>query len=167
MTPPTARQLEIHTWMLAYQRQHGAPPSMRAIGDHFGISSTMGVHDHLVAMAKKGLVRKGPRSWTAIDSTPPAVADAGIPVPPRVATSRPPAASPTDELLRDVIAGDLERIARRFVSKAKKLTLVIRNPSIPGDIIVIGNDDLEAAIEAAAAEIREQQRTGIVTGAAP
>jgi len=69
MTPPTARQLEIYAWMLAYQREHRTPPSLRAIGEQFAIRSANCVSGHLVALAKKGLVRKGPRSWTAIDST--------------------------------------------------------------------------------------------------
>lgn len=51
--------------------------------------------------------------------------------------------------------GDLERITRRFKAGAK-LTLVVRQPNVPGDAgVVIGDDDLELAI----AEIRRRQET--------
>lgn len=79
MTTATPRQLELHAWMLAYQAKHGAPPTLREIGAHFGIRSSNCVHGHLVSMEKKGLVRRRPnttRGWLALvlDSTPPAFA---------------------------------------------------------------------------------------------
>lgn len=50
---------------------------------------------------------------------------------------------------------DLERIARRFKPGAK-LTLVVRQPNVPGDAgVVIGDDDIELAI----AELRRRQET--------
>jgi len=67
-SPPTERQLEILTFMRAYQQGRGAPPSLREIGEHFGIVSTNGVSDHLRALHRKGLVRKhrGARRYVPI-----------------------------------------------------------------------------------------------------
>lgn len=36
----------------------GLPPSLRQIGKHMGIRSTNGVNDHLVALERKGLIRR-------------------------------------------------------------------------------------------------------------
>lgn len=64
------------------------------------------------------------------------------------------------EQLHDALGDDLERIKRRFKPGAK-VTLVVRQPELPGDTgVVIGDDDLDAAI----AEIQKQRKTGTVTG---
>lgn len=62
--------------------------------------------------------------------------------------------------LADDLSRDLHRITKRFRTPVK-LTLVIRQPEIPGDSgIVIGNDDYDAAI----AEIQRQRVTGTEHG---
>lgn len=69
----TPRQLEIVSWMLAYQAEHGMPPSLREIGAACGIRSTNGVRDTLLLLAKKGLVvhRHGvTRGWRAAEPDP-------------------------------------------------------------------------------------------------
>lgn len=38
--------------------QHGRPPSIREIGQHFGIRSTNGVRTHLAALIRKGYLKK-------------------------------------------------------------------------------------------------------------
>lgn len=63
MNAPTERQLEILTFMRDHMIAEGMPPTTREIADRFGIASTNGVHDHLVALEKKGLVE---RSRTAV-----------------------------------------------------------------------------------------------------
>jgi repressor LexA len=70
VNPATARQLEVHAFMLAYQREHVAPPTVREIADHFNLSSTNGVADHLAKLEKKGLVRHRAgysRGWIALE----------------------------------------------------------------------------------------------------
>lgn len=70
---------------------------------------------------------------------------------------------PVHQQLHEALSDDLNRIAARFRPGAK-LTLVVRNPEIHDDAgVVISNDDPEAAI----AEIRKLERTGIVTEDAP
>lgn len=53
----TPRQQEILSFIYDYTLDNGYPPTIRAIGDHFGIKSPNGVADHLKALAKKGEVR--------------------------------------------------------------------------------------------------------------
>jgi repressor LexA len=67
--PLTDRQIAIHTFMLEYQKEHGMPPTLREIGDHFEISSTNGVQDHMRALERKGAVDHRPlvsRGWRAV-----------------------------------------------------------------------------------------------------
>lgn len=68
---PTDRQ----ALALAFLRQRwaaGLPPTLREIGEHMGIRSINAVHDHLRALARKGLVehRPGERSrvsWRPVE----------------------------------------------------------------------------------------------------
>ncbi len=67
--PATARQLEVHAFMLAHQLEHIAPPTLREITDHFEFASTYSVTCHLRALETKGLARHRKncsRGWIAI-----------------------------------------------------------------------------------------------------
>lgn len=56
----TPRQQNILDFVQEFQEKHGFPPSIREIGEFFGIRSTNGVSDHLRALEKKGfLTRSG------------------------------------------------------------------------------------------------------------
>jgi len=54
----TRRQREILNFILSFSRKKGYQPSMREIGDRFGIKSTHGVHRHLEALERKGYVKR-------------------------------------------------------------------------------------------------------------
>jgi repressor LexA len=60
----THRQQEILEFISKYIQDVGYPPSIREIGDEFGIGSLRGVTVHLDALAKKGYIEreKTPRS---------------------------------------------------------------------------------------------------------
>lgn len=53
-TELTPRQQNILDYVQEFQSEHGFPPSIREIGEFFGIRSTNGVSDHLRAIEKKG-----------------------------------------------------------------------------------------------------------------
>lgn len=61
MIAPTAKQLELHAFMLEYQAEHGMPPTISELKTRFGFASTNTVSDYLKALVKKGLVRHRPR----------------------------------------------------------------------------------------------------------
>jgi repressor LexA len=61
MNPPTDRQREILAFIREWTQKQKYPPSWRDIGDHFGITSSNGVDDHLQALKKRGLVAWGPQ----------------------------------------------------------------------------------------------------------
>ena len=54
----TDRQREILDFITSSITERGFPPTLREIGEHFGIRSTNGVNDHLKALEKKGHLRR-------------------------------------------------------------------------------------------------------------
>ena len=57
-TDLTPRQQNILDFVAEFQGEHGFPPSIREIGEFFGIRSTNGVSDHLRALEKKGFLSR-------------------------------------------------------------------------------------------------------------
>ena len=60
----THKQEMILRFILHYTRENGYPPTIREIGNQFGISSLRGVTVHLDALQRKGYIERGntPRS---------------------------------------------------------------------------------------------------------
>jgi repressor LexA len=54
----TERQREILDFISLSIDERGFPPTLREIGQHFGIRSTNGVNDHLKALEKKGFLSR-------------------------------------------------------------------------------------------------------------
>src|SRR5882762_6276068 len=60
MTEPlTERQEKILAYIKKSIQEQGYPPTIREIGEHFGIRSTNGVNDHLKALERKGYLMRG------------------------------------------------------------------------------------------------------------
>src|SRR3989441_4395405 len=60
MTEPlTDRQEKILSFIKKSIQDQGYPPTIREIGQAFGIRSTNGVNDHLKALERKGYVSRG------------------------------------------------------------------------------------------------------------
>lgn len=57
-TELTPRQQNILDFVYEFQQQNGYPPSIREIGEFFGIRSTNGVSDHLRALERKGFLSR-------------------------------------------------------------------------------------------------------------
>ena len=54
----TDRQKDIYEFINAFLAERGIPPTIREIGEHFGINSTNGVNEHVKALEKKGWVTR-------------------------------------------------------------------------------------------------------------
>jgi repressor LexA len=54
----TERQQEIYEFLRAVIASRGIPPTMREIGEKFGIRSTNGVEGHLAALERNGLIAR-------------------------------------------------------------------------------------------------------------
>src|SRR3981081_2882108 len=55
----TERQEKILAFIKQSIQDQGSPPTIREIGEHFGIRSTNGVNDHLRALERKGYLLRG------------------------------------------------------------------------------------------------------------
>lgn len=55
--PLTNRQAEVLAFVAGYQAEHGLPPTLREIRDHFGIKSPNGVNETLKQLVRKGAMR--------------------------------------------------------------------------------------------------------------
>jgi repressor LexA len=63
----TARQQEIHQFLMAYVDDHGYPPTVREIGDAVGLASPSTVHAHLANLERVGLIRRDPTKPRAVE----------------------------------------------------------------------------------------------------
>jgi len=66
MPPLTKRQSAVLKFICAYISRHKFPPSIREIGNHFGIRSPNGVVCHLRALENKGMIARHPEIARAI-----------------------------------------------------------------------------------------------------
>src|SRR3954462_1367067 len=57
--PLTERQEKILSFIKKSIQDQGYPPTIREIGEFFGIRSTNGVNDHLKALERKGYLMRG------------------------------------------------------------------------------------------------------------
>jgi len=55
----TDRQRSILDFLKEFLRENGYPPTIREIAGHFSIRSPRGVQDHLLALERKGCIRRG------------------------------------------------------------------------------------------------------------
>jgi repressor LexA len=62
MDPLTARQQQVLSFIERQQREKGLPPTMREIQAHFGFRSVTAAANYLRVLAKKGAIRKAPKS---------------------------------------------------------------------------------------------------------
>jgi repressor LexA len=82
----TERQQKVYQFIHEKITQRGYGPTVREIGECFGISSPNGVMCHLKALEKKGLIRRSPNKSRAIELTREAIdAEKGLPLAGRVA----------------------------------------------------------------------------------
>jgi repressor LexA len=58
----TRRQAEILTFIVQVIREQGCPPTIAEIGAAFGIASTNGVNDHLLALERKGYIERSSKA---------------------------------------------------------------------------------------------------------
>lgn len=82
----TERQQQVYQFIYEKITHRGYGPTVREIGERFGISSPNGVMCHLKALEKKGLIRRSPNKSRAIELTREAIAaEKGLPLAGRVA----------------------------------------------------------------------------------
>ena len=81
----TDRQREVYQFIREKIRHRGYGPTVREIGENFGISSPNGVMCHLKALEKKGLITREPNMSRAIQLTADPAEERGLPLAGRIA----------------------------------------------------------------------------------
>ena len=81
----TKRQKAVYEFIRDKIQNRGYGPTVREIGDHFGISSPNGVMCHLKALEKKGIITREPNMSRAIRLIAEPVEEKGLPLAGRIA----------------------------------------------------------------------------------
>lgn len=101
----TVKQNDILSFLQDYVEEYGFPPTMKEIGDKFGFASTNAVTQYLVALEKKGYIRRSTkgasRGIQIIDFTP---------SPKHIAQSAPALHVPTHRSLAPMMNHQLQSI---------------------------------------------------------
>jgi repressor LexA len=135
----TKRQAAILRFIIASIRDNGYPPTIAEVGEKFGITSTNGVNDHLVALEKKGYIQRIKKA-RGIHVTPKAAAGlyqhetAMLPLVGQVAAGQPILA---EENIEDYVpvAGSLARL-EAYCLRVRGDSM-IEDGIFDGDIIVV------------------------------
>lgn len=131
----TQRQRLVYEFIRERILHRGYGPTVREIGDQFGISSPNGVMCHLRALEKKGLIRRSPNKSRAIELTEDTLdADRGLPLRGRVAAGVMHEAIEQDDQRIDF--GDMFRGRNLFVLEVSGDSMIEANVR-DGDFVVI------------------------------
>jgi repressor LexA len=85
----TSRQRQILDFILAQIDSRGFPPTIREIGAQFNISSPNGVRDHLVALQRKGYLKRIPEKSRSLEVAEALRRDRGKPILGNIAAGMP------------------------------------------------------------------------------
>lgn len=90
----TKRQREVYEFIMSHIENAQCPPTIREIGDHFGMRSTGTVRDNIRALHRKGYIRHKPRSARGIElvqreDTPTAAGARRVPILGNIAAGQP------------------------------------------------------------------------------
>jgi len=121
---------KILAFIQGFTREHGFPPTIREIGEAFGISSTNGVRYYLTLLEKGGHLKRSGRISRGIGPTVPQAAT-GIPILGRVAAGQPILAEENHE-------GTLETM-EMFGDRRGLFALKVRGDSMVGAGILAGD----------------------------
>jgi repressor LexA len=130
----TDRQREIYEFIRDKIESRGYGPTVREIGDAFGIKSPNGVMCHLKALEKKGLLKRDPFHARAIELTERRGYSAGLPLLGRVAAGAPiEAVEQADERLN---INDMFEGPEHFVLQVRGQSM-IEDHIEDGDYVII------------------------------
>ena len=129
------RAREIHSFIQRFRRDRGSSPTIREIGEKFGISSTNGVRYYLNLLEKAGYIRRDRKISRGIGPSGASPLASGIPVLGRVAAGQPITAEENYE-------GSLE-LADFFGDREGLFALRVRGDSmldagiLPDDYVIV------------------------------
>src|SRR3954454_5990238 len=154
----TARQREIYTFIKSKIQGRGYGPTVREIGNEFGIKSPNGVMCHLKALQKKGLIHREANMSRAIQllQAPTSARPVGVKLLGRIAAGQPLEAvedaeefgfedwEDTDEKLVLEVTG--ESMIDDHTASGDYVTIKKQEQARDGQIVAVLNDDGSAAL---------------------
>jgi repressor LexA len=139
MTQLTAKQHKVWQFIAESSQRSGLAPSIRNIKDHFGFGSTRSAHDYVKVLAKKGYLKREPRTARSLQAIDPAAPPLKTPFSIPVFGSIP--AGPPEERTQspeDYLTMDLETLGLPK-SSARIFALRIKGDSMEGAGILDGD----------------------------
>lgn len=138
----TPKQQQVYDFIVAFQNEHGYPPSVREIGAHVGLKSPSTVHFHLKGLEKAGLIEKAEGKTRAITvvasshSHPPAEAAQRdrIPVLGNVAAGAPILA---EQCIEDYLTFDAGGQEDEYFALRVRGESMLGAGILPGDLVVV------------------------------
>jgi len=169
----TARQRDVLNFMRAFSARHGVPPTVREIGDKFGVTPRA-AFDHLRALERKGMLqrRAGGRTARALTLSDAAGgrASAGVPILGRVAAGQPLLAEENWDGELPIAPGALPGRGEDLFALRVRGDSMIDAHICDGDLVLVRkqesaqlNDIVVAMVEAEAggeATVKRYQRDG-------
>lgn len=164
--PLTQRQQQILDWLRDEIDRRGLPPTIREIGETFGIRSTKGVEDHLAALERKGFIRRERGKSRAIEvaDRPDLRGARMLPLVGRIAAGSPVLAVENHEghfVFDESLVGAGENFLLRVQGDSMQKTGIF-----DGDLVVVRKQDTARNGEIVAARVGEEatvkrfQKTG-------
>lgn len=153
--PLTQRQSDILEYLRAEIEGRGMPPTIREIGQEFGIKSTKGVEDHLAAIERKGYIRRERGKSRAIEITDrPDLSSARlVPLIGRIAAGSPILAVENHEgnfVLDEALVGNGENFLLRVEGDSMKDASIL-----DGDFVIVRSQERAVNGEIVAARVGE------------
>lgn len=147
------RAHEILEFVQRFSRDRGFPPTIREIGDAFGITSTNGVRYYLNMLEKEGHLKRSGRISRGIE-TPRARVSAGIPILGRVAAGQPVFAeeSREDRLEPGQMFGDTQSLFALQVRGDSMINAGI----LEGDYVIVRRQETAGAGEIVVALLEDE-----------
>jgi repressor LexA len=154
----TPRQKDIYTFIRSKIQGRGYGPTVREIGQEFGIRSPNGVMCHLKALQKKGLIHREPNMSRAIQLMgDPATRPEGVPVLGKIAAGQPMEAIENPEHLgfsdwegaEDKFALQVtgESMIEAHIADGDFVIIRKQEHARDGQIVAVRDDDGEATLK--------------------
>lgn len=154
----TSRQKSVFEFVREKIQNRGYGPTVREIGEAFGISSPNGVMCHLKALEKKGLIRRSPNKSRAIELTEEVIAEQrGLPLVGQVSAGLATLAFEQSERIdfselfnRDdlfVLSVSGDSMIEAQIASGDYVVIRRQNTARPGQIVVAQTDEDEATLK--------------------
>ena len=136
----TDKQQQIYDYIVAFQKDHGYPPSVREIGEAVGLKSPSTVHFHLKGLEEAGVIVKTEGKTRAITLTHAGAAEEAdpqanqIPVLGNVAAGAPILAQ---EYIEDYLTFDTQGLSGEHFALKVRGESMLGAGILPGDLVVV------------------------------